>query len=113
MKNRTSSNSSRSKFPFLTESPKGVFISVRLQPRSSRNAIDGVQGDSLKIRLTSPPVEGEANKALIEFLSKLIGIKKSSLEIDIGLKSRDKRVRVEGADLKELEKVFLEALGKS
>lgn len=60
----------------------------------------------MKVRLTAPPVEGEANRALIEFLSKLLKIKKSSLEIDAGAKSRDKRVRAEGVSLKELEEAF-------
>lgn len=60
----------------------------------------------MKVRLTAPPVEGEANRALIEFLSKLLKIKKSSFEIDAGVKSRDKRVRVEGVSRKELEEAF-------
>lgn len=93
-------------FSFLEESKKGLFIRVRLQPRSSKNLIDGLQGCSLKIRLTAPPVEGEANSALIEFLSKLLGVKKSSLSIGSGLKSRDKRVKVEGFTLEGLKEAF-------
>ncbi len=60
----------------------------------------------MKVRLTAPPVEGEANRALIEFLSKLLKIKKSSFAIDAGVKSRGKRVRAEGVSLKELEEAF-------
>lgn len=75
---------------------------MRLQPRSSKNAVEGVQENSLKIKLTAPPVEGEANRALIEFLSDLLGIRKSALSIDTGTKSREKRVRVEGMGLKEM-----------
>ncbi|MBI4949303.1 MAG: YggU family protein [Deltaproteobacteria bacterium] len=88
--------------PFIEETPKGVFIRVRLQPRSSKNAVEGVQENSLKIKLTAPPVEGEANRALIEFLSDLLGIRKSAFSIDSGTKSREKRVRVEGLGVKEI-----------
>lgn len=94
------------KFPFIESTPKGLYIRVRLAPRSSRDQIEGVQAGSLKIKLTAPPVEGEANKALIEFLSKLIGIRKSNLSIDAGMKSREKRVKVEGMTLEGLEGVF-------
>lgn len=106
MKAPTSSSSSPNKFPFIEKTPKGLYLRVRLQPRSSKNLIDGIQQNALKIRLTAPPVEGEANKALIEFLSKIIGIRKSSLEIDSGEKSRDKRVKVEGVSPQALEEIF-------
>lgn len=98
------------KFPFIEETPKGVFLRVRLQPRSSKNSVEGVQGASLKVRLTAPPVEGSANKALVEFLSELTGVRKSSISIDSGLKSRDKRVKIEGASVDELERAFAEAM---
>lgn len=100
---RKSSSSSPSKtLPFIEETPKGLFIRVRLQPRSSRCAVEGVQENSLKIKLTAPPVEGEANRALIEFLSDILGVRKSALSIDSGTKSREKRVRVEGLGIKEI-----------
>ena len=85
-----------------------------MQPRASKNQIDGAQGGVLKIRLTAPPVEGEANRAAIEFLSRSLGLKKSSFSIDTGLKSREKRVKVEnGITLKELEEAFTEILQKA
>lgn len=94
------------KFTFIEETPKGVFLRVRLQPRSSKNSIVGVQSGSLRLKLTAPPVEGSANKALVEYLSELTGVRKSSITIDSGLKSRDKRVRVEGVTVEDLERVF-------
>jgi len=51
-------------------------------------------------------VEGEANRALIEFLSDVLHVRKSSLVIASGLKSRDKRVRVDGMDIEEVERAF-------
>jgi len=101
--NRKSSSSSQNNpLPFIEETPKGVFIRVRLQPRSSKNAVEGVQENSLKIKLTAPPVEGEANRALIEFLSDILGIRKTALSIDSGTKSREKRVKVEGLGVKDI-----------
>jgi len=85
----------------------GALIRVRLKPRSSRNMVEGVEGGSLRIRITAPPVEGEANRALIEFLSELTGIRKSAFQIDSGLKSREKRVFVAGASASELEDAIL------
>ncbi len=107
--NRKSSSSSRnSRYPFIDSSRGGLYIVLRVQPRSSKNQIDGVYGGVLKIRLTAPPVEGEANRATIELLSKMLGIKKSSLSIESGLRSRGKRVRVGDIDLERLEGAFSE-----
>jgi len=68
--------------------------------------VDGVHEGVLKIRLTAPPVEGEANRAIVDFLSKSLGLKKSSFSIDTGLKSREKRVRVEDVTREGLEEAF-------
>lgn len=111
MKTLTRSSSSQNRYPFIEATPKGLYLRVRLQPRSSRNVIDGVQGSCLKLRLTAPPVEGEANKALVEFLSGLLHIKKSSIEIDSGLKSREKRVRIEGLTPEALEEIISAHIG--
>ncbi|MEK6759915.1 MAG: DUF167 domain-containing protein [Deltaproteobacteria bacterium] len=111
MKRLTRSSSSQNKYPFIEATPKGLYLRVRLQPRSSKNVIDGVQGNCLKLRLTAPPVEGEANKALVEFLSGLLKIKKSSIEIDSGHKSREKRVRIDGLTPEALEGLISALLG--
>lgn len=111
MKTLTRSSSSQNRYPFIEATPKGLYLRVRLQPRSSRNVIDGVQGSCLKLRLTAPPVEGEANKALVEFLSGLLHIKKSSIEIDSGLRSREKRVRIDGLTPEALEEIISAHIG--
>jgi len=110
MRKRTSSSTSQSKYPFLQAVSTGVLIRVRLQPRSSRNQVEGVHEGSLKIRLTAPPVEGEANRALIEFLSDITGFRKSAFTISSGHKSRDKSVLAVGAAIGDIEKVFSEIL---
>lgn len=74
----------------------GVILPVHVQPRASKNEICGVQGEELKLRLTSPPVEGEANKLCIEFLAKKLHIPKSRLSIIGGEKSRHKILAITG-----------------
>ena len=111
---RRSSNSSRSPnpahpadspplLPFVESKPGGLYLRVRLVPRASQEKVDGIVNNALKIRLTAPPVEGEANKSLIRFLSGLTGLPKSSFSIAPGsLKSKLKLVKVEGPREKEL-----------
>ncbi len=110
MRKQTSSSTSRSSLPFLEAAPDGVIVRVRLQPRSSRNQVEGVHQNSVKIRLTAPPVEGEANRSLIEFLSEITGLRKSAFSIFSGHKSRDKSVIAVGATLAAFEKAFSEKL---
>ena len=86
----------------LRETGEGIVVAVHIQPRASRNEICGMQGNELKVRLTSPPVEGEANKLFIEYFAKLLGIAKSRLRIVSGEKSRHKMVLVAGYERNEL-----------
>src|SRR6266705_5530591 len=73
-----------------------VTLSLRVQPRASRNAVVGWTGDSLNIRLTAPPVEGAANAACLAFLADLLDLPKSQLEILRGERSRTKVIRITG-----------------
>jgi len=72
-----------------------LIINVRVQPRSSRDEIAGILGDQLKIRLTAPPVEGKANRALLKFLAKSCGVAPGQVAILSGDTGRNKRVRIE------------------
>ncbi|MDH4028392.1 MAG: DUF167 domain-containing protein [Nitrospirota bacterium] len=71
-------------------------VNIKVEPRSSRSGIVGAYGDGLKVRLTSPPVEGRANKELIEVLAKEFGIPKKDIEIISGESSKRKIVRLTG-----------------
>jgi uncharacterized protein len=71
-------------------------LSVRVQPRSARSEIVGVHGDALKVRLTSPPVDGAANDELIELFSRTFAVARRSVRILAGEHSRSKIVEVEG-----------------
>lgn len=80
----------------VKSSGEAVTISVRVQPRASRAAVEGIKDGSLRVRLTAPPAEGAANEQLIEVLSKEFGIRKSAIRIVKGQSSRDKLVEVVG-----------------
>jgi uncharacterized protein len=74
----------------------GISFSVRVHPRAKKNAITGELGDALKVSLTTPPVEGRANEACIEFFAKLLKVPRSSVTIASGQTSRNKVIRVAG-----------------
>lgn len=86
----------------LEEKDGAVIFKVLVQPRASRNELVGIHGDCLKIRVTSPPVENQANKKVCEFLSKLMGVGKRQVEIVEGQKSKVKKVRISGSTLEEV-----------
>jgi uncharacterized protein (TIGR00251 family) len=75
---------------------KETLIKVYLQPKSSKNEIVGPYRDGIKVRITAPPVEGKANKALIRFLAKEFKTSASSVEILKGHNSREKMIRIGG-----------------
>lgn len=77
----------------------GIQFSAIIQPRSSTNKICGLQGESLKIRLTSAPVDGAANKMCIKLLAKHLNIALSQIVIVRGQKGRNKRIRINGIDI--------------
>ena len=80
----------------ITPHTEGVLLSIRVVPRASKNEVSGVLGDALKIRLQAPPVEGKANKALIDFLADVLQISKKLLEIKGGETGRNKHILVRG-----------------
>src|SRR5579859_4564237 len=85
----------------------GVVVSVRLQPRASRDEISGVVEGALRIRLTAPAMENRANEALCEFLASLLKRPKSAVRILSGERSRTKRVAIEGVTRQQVESLLL------
>ena len=82
----------------LQESESGVTFAVKVHPRAKKNAITGELGDALKVSLTTPPIEGRANEACIEFFAKLLKVPRSSVTIASGQSSRNKVIRVAGVN---------------
>ena len=76
---------------------------VLVQPRASRERVGPVQGDRLKVAVTSPPVDGAANKAVVETLARALGVAKRDVTVAAGASSRRKTVRVVGVDRAALE----------
>lgn len=72
-----------------------LIISVRVQPRASRDEIVGPYGDSLKVRITAPPVDGKANAHLIKYLAKAFGVPRARVHLLSGDSGRDKRLRID------------------
>jgi uncharacterized protein (TIGR00251 family) len=79
-----------------TESGGRVVFEVRLQPRSSREGIDGEWQGALRIRVASPPVDDRANQALIKFLAARLKRPLAAVRIIAGARSRIKRIEVTG-----------------
>jgi uncharacterized protein (TIGR00251 family) len=71
-------------------------LSIRIQPRASKNEVILREDGGIKIRLTAPPVDGAANEALVKFLADTFSVPKSQVEIVSGHTSRDKIVRIHG-----------------
>lgn len=86
----------------MTESQTRIMVQVL--PSASHNQVVGLVNDILKVKIAAPPVEGKANKKLIEFLSDCLGISKSRLTIVKGDASRKKIVAIEGLDGEEVRK---------
>ena len=82
-------------------------ITIRVIPRSSRSEIVGFEGDLLKVRLTSPPVDGAANTELVKLLSKKLHIAKSAITIVSGETARTKRLRIEGVSNDQLRRQLM------
>jgi len=74
----------------------GIIIEVKVEPRSSKKGIEGIMDNALKVKLTAPPVDNEANKQLIEILSELTGVRKSGIKIIKGLTSKKKTIEIRG-----------------
>jgi len=86
----------------IQESDEGLRIEVKVQPRSSRNQISGEQEGALKVKLTAPPVEGEANQALVNFLSRLLKLPRKNIILIRGETTRNKLIEIRGISKEQL-----------
>ena len=86
----------------VRETADGLEIRLHVQPRAKRCELSGIYNGALKIKVTAPPVDDAANRAILEFFSTLFGIPKSGIRIISGLKSKDKTLRVKGLSLQSL-----------
>lgn len=88
----------------LHDGQQGAALTVRVTPRARRDEVAGILEDgTLRVRVSAPPVEGKANAALLTFLAKVLGVRKSRLEIVAGEKGLDKIVSVLNLSSREVE----------
>ncbi|MFP6583199.1 MAG: DUF167 domain-containing protein [Candidatus Hydrogenedentota bacterium] len=83
-----------------------VEISLRVQPKSYRDAIIVEAEGRIRVALTAPPVDGKANKALIAFMAKSLGVPKRRVKLIRGASSREKTIRIEDMDVETVFSVL-------
>jgi len=91
---------------------RGSALAVRITPRATRNEIVEVLDDgTIKVRIAAPPADNEANEALIGYLSEILGVPKSKLDIVAGMSGRDKLISVVDMDVETVHQRILAHLG--
>jgi uncharacterized protein (TIGR00251 family) len=86
----------------IRRSRLGLQVRLHVQPRAKRLEISGVHNGALKMKVTAPPVDDAANRAVIGYLAGRLGIPKSNISILSGAKSRDKVLLIQDMSLEEL-----------
>lgn len=79
-------------------------VRLHVQPRASRDEIAGWREGALAVRVTAPPVEGEANRAVVELLARALAVPRRMVSVVHGERGRDKLVRIEGLSLDDVER---------
>ena len=95
----------------IHDAKTGAALAIRVTPRASHNEVSEILNDgTVKIRLTAPPVEGKANEALVEFLSEVLEVPRSRIEIVAGQTGRDKLVSILDLDAQTVHERILRML---
>jgi uncharacterized protein (TIGR00251 family) len=103
----------RTKKPHFHQGRVGSAIAVRLIPRAKRDEVSEIQADgTVKIRITAPPIEGKANKALIRFLAELLDIPEGKIQIIAGGGGRNKLVSIDDLGVDEVNEKLSQAINK-
>lgn len=87
----------------VIERSEGIEIRIYIQPRASKTEIVGLHGEALKIRIASPPVDGQANAELCRYLARQVGVPQQYVQLISGGSSRQKRVFIRGKTLIQIE----------
>ena len=79
-----------------------ITLKVRVQPKASKTALTGILDGVLKVSITAPPVDNEANKALCEYLAKRLKLPKSAVTVIVGETNRNKIVAIKNVTIEKL-----------
>lgn len=90
------------KFDFLKEVDSGVHLFLYVQPKASQNKIIGPHEDRLKIKISAPPVDGEANQECVRFFAKVLKVPKSDCQIVQGQTARQKTLAIRNVGFREI-----------
>ena len=90
---------------YFSETAEGTILNVKAQPRSSKAGVEGLLGDAVKVRIKCAPVDGKANKELIETLADAFGLPKSRVVFKSGETSKQKRILLRGVAAETVRRV--------
>jgi uncharacterized protein (TIGR00251 family) len=92
---------------FLQSRPDGVYLSLKVQPRASKNEIGEVTGNELKVKVTAPPVDSAANEAVLSLLAATLDCPRNAVQLVRGATARHKQVRIVGMAGEEVARRLL------
>ena len=95
---------------WITDHAKGVTLLLTVQPGAPKNSFVGIHGDTLKIRINAPPVDGAANDEIVSFFSKSLGVRKSQVQILSGETGKKKRLLITGMSLDQISSSIRETI---
>jgi len=84
-----------------------VRITVRAQPRASRTEVVGQHGDAIRIRIAAPPVEGAANRELLQFVARTVGVGQTAVRLAGGVSGRNKVIEIDGVTADDVRRALL------
>jgi uncharacterized protein len=90
----------------MPSKPEYAILAVRVMPRSSQNKIAFDENGALKVWITAPPVDGEANRAVCDMIAKRLSIAKSRVAVESGESARDKKIRIDSMSSAEALKIL-------
>lgn len=82
--------------PYMKVQGAVVYLSLKVQPRASKNELGEVAGNELKVKVTAPPVDSAANEALVRFLAEKLGCPRNGVQLVRGGTSRHKVIAITG-----------------
>lgn len=97
---------------WIREAGGATELLVLVVPRASRTELSGLHEGRLRVRVAAPPVEGKANKELVAFFSKLLGVGKSAVAIERGESGRRKVIRVYERDARRVRETIEKVIGE-